>query len=98
MDTAAPDTLDAFLGMATYRSLVTKKPYLLAFTADFPRAWFCCWTYFLRSKTLYKHVGVPVRHAGFATILLAPPTGPSMWLRYAPNPSEAHAPHPIGAE
>ena len=62
MDTAVPDTLDAFLGMATYYSLIQHEPDLLAFTADFPHA--------------YKHVGIPVRHAGFATIILAPPSGP----------------------
>ena len=62
MDATAPDNLDALLAMAAYFSLIAKEPDLKVFTTDCPRA--------------YKHVGIPVRHSGFATILLAPPEGP----------------------
>ena len=39
VDTAIPDTLDAFLAMSTYFSLVKKEPELLAFAADFSHAY-----------------------------------------------------------
>ena len=60
-DRATPGNLDAFLAMATYFSLIAMNPDLLASDSDFPHA--------------YNHVGVPARHSGCATILIAPHEG-----------------------
>ena len=61
-DTCAPQGLDACLSAISFMKLIDPAVVLRAFTEDFAHA--------------YKTVGIPVAQSKFATIALAPPTGP----------------------
>ena len=61
-DTCVPQGLDTFLSMVTFSHALKHGVELLAFSEDFAHA--------------YKNIGIPAGQAKFATIVLAPPTGP----------------------
>ena len=82
-DTAVPETLDAFLATPSYFSLVDKQPGLMAFAADFQRA--------------YKHLGTPLATLALPQSSPRRRKGLSTSLRCALNLSEVHARRITGA-
>ena len=79
METSIPDSLDVFLSLATFPKSVKPACNLQAASLDFKHA--------------YKHIDINPEQEHFATILLAPPTGPLMTAKLKVQPfGSARAP------
>ena len=78
-ETPAPDSLDAFLALATFSKSLNPECELLAAPLDFAHA--------------YKHIGIPQGQEIFATHLLEPHSGSLMGTKLRTQPiGSARAP------